>query len=218
MSDELLDIMNDRMEVVGALPRKQVHAEGQWHAAFHCWIVSEDADGNRYVVFQLRSKDKDLVPNSLDITAAGHLHAGETPMDGLRELEEELGIEVSGDALRYLGTHVEVYCDERHTNREFDRVYLLREDKPLLQYRVQPNEVSGLSKIAIQDGIDLFSGHAAAIQCQSVTFDDSGAPIGSEFTQTVEIASFAGGERNNYFMKVFLLAERFFAGSEHLYI
>lgn len=218
MGDELIDVLNDRMEVVGQAPRSEAHAKGLWHRAFHCWIVSRDLSGESFVLFQLRSKDKDLVPNSLDISAAGHLRAGESPEDGLRELEEELGVTVTGDKLDFLGVHVEVYCDDKHVNREFDYTYLLREDRDLLDYRVQPSEVTGLSKISVKDGIDLFAGRVDSIECQSVVFDDAGRPETPIFSQKLQIASFAGGVRNNYFIKIFLLVDRYFAGDELLFI
>lgn len=218
MGDELIDVLNDRMEIVGQALRSEAHANGYWHGAFHCWIVSRGADQEGYVLFQLRSKDKDLVPNSLDISAAGHLRAGEAPLDGLRELEEELGIGVEGDKLKYLGVHVEVYCDDKRINREFDYTYLLSEDRELVDFRVQPSEVTGLSQIAVKDGIDLFAGRVESIECQSILFDDSGVPEAGPFTQKLTIPSFAGGVRNNYFIKVFLLAERYLAGEELLFI
>ena len=218
MGDELIDVLDDGMEIVGQAPRSEVHAKGYWHRAFHCWVVSEGPAGEASLVFQLRSKDKDLVPNSLDVSAAGHLLTGENPTDGLRELEEELGVNAHIDSLAFLGVHVDVCCRDGYINREFDYTYLIRDDRDLLEYRVQPSEVTGLSRIAVQDGIDLFAGRVDSIECQSVLFDDTGRPDGSTFVQRLRISSFAGGARNNYFIRVFLLARRYLAGDDLLFI
>lgn len=218
MKEEKLDIYNERMEHIGSVPRKEAHQKGNWHKAFHCWIVSEDELGKQFLLFQLRSKEKESVPNSLDISAAGHLKTGESPIDGLRELKEELGIEVKENDLKSLGIHVEVYCDAKSINREFDHVYLLKYDQDITEYEVQPSEVTGLTKVLIEDGIKLFSKKVDSISAHSVHFDELGKAIDKGFKQTLKISSFAGGERNNYFIKIFLLAQRFFKGENLLYI
>jgi isopentenyldiphosphate isomerase len=218
MKPETIDIYNERMEHIGTAPRKEAHKNGNWHKVFHCWIVSKDDLGNEYVVFQLRSKQKDTVPNSLDISAAGHLHAGETPIEGLRELKEELGIKVKSDNLISLGIHVEVWCDDKTINREFDYVYFLRDDRKLSDYLVQPSEVIGLTKIKIEDGISLFTKKKNEIEGHSIHYDEKGKALNEEFIQKLNISSFAGGERNNYFIKIFTLAKQYFEENKLLYI
>ncbi|MCB0742557.1 MAG: NUDIX domain-containing protein [Ignavibacteriae bacterium] len=218
MKPEVIDIFNERMELIGTAPRKEAHKVGNWHKVFHCWVLTKDADGNEYVVFQLRSKEKDTVPNSLDISAAGHLHSGETPAQGLRELKEELGIKATEDNLKFLGVHVEVWCDEKTINREFDYVYFLRNDLELHSYKVQPSEVIGLTKIKIEDGISLFTKEKNEITALSIHYDEKGKAVNHGFNQKLEISSFAGGERNNYFIKIFVLAKQYFEGKTLLYI
>lgn len=218
MADKMLDIYNDRMELVGQKPRSEVHGNGYWHKAFHCWIIYKDKAGQAYVIVQKRSATKDVVPNSLDITAAGHLEAGEKPEDGLRELKEELGVQVDANKLTFLGVHVEVYSDSKVVNREFDHVYFLEINKDLKDFKVQPEEVVALTKIKLEDGIKLFSKQVDSIPAITVNFDSNGMSSGGEVKHFVSIPEFAGGERNNYFIKVFLLAKRYFEGEKLLYI
>lgn len=218
MKPEIIDIFNERMELIGTESRKNAHLNGNWHKVFHCWIVGTDSKGKGFVLFQLRSKTKDTVPNSLDISAAGHLHIGETPIQGLRELKEELGITIKEEKLHFLGIHVEVWCDSKTINREFDFVYLINENKELNEYKVQPSEVSGLTKIYIEDGINLFSNKIKDIKGESLMFNDLGFPDGTAFEQNLTVEAFAGGYRNNYFIKILLLAERFLQGDRLLYI
>jgi isopentenyldiphosphate isomerase len=218
MKPEVIDIFNERMEHIGSVPRKEAHQNGLWHKVFHCWVVTKDKDGTESVIFQLRSKQKESVPNSLDISAAGHLQVGETPVQGLRELKEELGIEATENNLKFLGVHVEVWCDEKTVNREFDYVYFLREDKNLSDYTVQASEVTGLTKIKIDDGIKLFTKEVSEIDALSVHFDENGKAVDAGFNQRLNISSFAGGERNNYFIKIFVLAKQYFEKKSLLYI
>lgn len=218
MKPEIIDVFNERMEHIGCASRKEVHEKGLWHKVFHCWIITQDEEGNQYLIFQLRSPQKESVPNSLDISAAGHLKKGETPIQGLRELREELGVEVTEQRLAFLGVHVEVWCEENRVNREFDYVYFLREDKNLYEYKVQPSEVTGLAKIKIDDGIKLFTKEVSEINAYSVHFDKRGMAIDYGFNQKLSISSFAGGERNNYYIKVLLLAKQYFNGNNTLFI
>jgi len=70
------------------MEKNQAHAKEQWHCAAHIWIT----DGEN-VLIQLRAKNKIQYPDLWDITAAGHLSAGDTPIKGaIREYQEELGI------------------------------------------------------------------------------------------------------------------------------
>lgn len=218
MKEKFLDIYNERMELIGKKTRQDVHQGGDWHKCFHCWILHKDALDREYVLFQLRSKTKDVLPNSLDISAAGHLESGETPMDGLRELKEELGIDILKNELIFLGIHVEVYCDKKVINREFDYVYFLPYNKEPSEYNVQPDEVSGLTKVLINDGISLFTKSVASIEAESVVFSSNGIPSGNPYKSKLTIDNFAGGERNNYFIKIFLLAQSYFKGDKLLYI
>ena len=39
--DELIDIYDQNMNLLGTAPRSQAHSEGLWHQTFHCWIVSQ---------------------------------------------------------------------------------------------------------------------------------------------------------------------------------
>jgi hypothetical protein len=120
--DELLDIFDDRGWHQGVKRRDAVHRDGDWHLAFHLWVVR--ADG---VLLQRRARTKDSWPGRLDATAAGHLLAGEAIRDGLREAEEELGVAYAFEALTELGVH---RVDEV-ANRELQHVFAVRDERPL---------------------------------------------------------------------------------------
>ena len=102
---EILDIFDSSMNLIGTADREEVHKKGYWHQTFQGWIIKK-REGKVYVVAQKRDKRKKTAPNMLDITAAGHLHAGETPLDGVRELEEELGIRIEPEKLINLGIRI----------------------------------------------------------------------------------------------------------------
>jgi isopentenyl-diphosphate Delta-isomerase len=92
MSEEIFDIVNERDEVIGQLPRGEVHRQGLRHRAVHLMVF--DRRGN--VFLQKRSMKKDCFPGAWDSSAAGHLDCGET-YDAcvFREAREELGLHLA---------------------------------------------------------------------------------------------------------------------------
>src|SRR5690606_17538691 len=102
MEMEKLRVYDEHGNPQGIETRQAVHELGLWHETFHCWIVGRR--NNRDTVYlQLRSEAKKDFPGLFDITAAGHLLADETVEDGVREVKEELGLEVEFDKLIHLG-------------------------------------------------------------------------------------------------------------------
>lgn len=103
MNDELLTTFDDNGNITGTAPRDEVHRLGLWHETFHCWFVSKEQD-MLHIYLQLRSEHKKDYAGLLDITAAGHLLSDEVPEDGVREVQEELGICVAFEQLIPLGS------------------------------------------------------------------------------------------------------------------
>jgi isopentenyldiphosphate isomerase len=145
MDDEILDVFDERGWHRGTKRRGDVHRDGDWHRAFHLWVVRPDG-----VVFQRRAADKASWPGYLDASAAGHLLAGEAVQDGLREAEEELGAAYDFADLESLGMH-RVADPERSgiVNRELQHVFAVRDDRPLEAWTdFDRVEVAGLALVA----------------------------------------------------------------------
>jgi isopentenyldiphosphate isomerase len=141
-AEELLDVVDADGRVVGApKSRAAVHRDGDWHLAFHLWVAGPDG-----VLLQRRARTKAGWPGGLDATAAGHLLAGETIADGLREADEELGVRFAFDALVTLGVHrVEDPDGEGAINRELQHVFAVRDERPLSAWRdFDRRELGGL--------------------------------------------------------------------------
>ncbi len=152
MADELIDIYDSEMNLLGVALKSQAHQEGLWHKAAHCWIITED--GN--VWLQLRGADKELYPNLLDISCAGHIAVGESSKEGcLRELEEELGLALKEKDLTKMFTH-KIIIDTPFYNREFNPTYLYKTQNKLQDLKLQPEEVDGVYQADIQELQDLF--------------------------------------------------------------
>jgi isopentenyldiphosphate isomerase len=125
--EEILDVFDERGRHVGTKRRGDVHRDGDWHLAFHLWVVSPAG-----VLLQRRARDKSSWPGYLDASAAGHLLAGESIRDGLREADEELGAAYAFDDLAHLGVHRVADAERSGTvNRELQHVFAVRDDRAL---------------------------------------------------------------------------------------
>lgn len=213
MSDELLDIYDESMALLGVKPRDRVHVDGDWHKTFHCWIIGR-RQGHRFVLFQLRGPDKDVYPDTLDITAAGHIEHGETAREAVRELEEELGISVDLDALVQLGVRCDVLRFRDLRLREFCETFLLRDDRPLDAYALDSDEVAGLVEVELEDGLRLFSGEVEHID--TLALSRRGAQLSLE-ERTISVRDVVP-RVDRYYLKVFIAAERYFEGRAYLAI
>lgn len=153
MADELIDIFDENMNMLGTAMKSQAHREGLWHKVFRCWIIKRDGRGRHKIWLQLRGKDKKFYPGLLDASASGHLRAGETAKDGIREIEEELGLKVDFGKLTKLFTRRIAADDCGQCNREFAGVYVLETGKELDDLVMQPEEVDGVYEAEVEDMI-----------------------------------------------------------------
>lgn len=102
---EYLDIVDENGKPTGkTISREEAHAKGIMHRTAHVWIIRPTGDGYE-VLLQKRSENKESFPGMYDTSSAGHIIAGDDPLESaLRELKEELGIDASPDQLSLAGT------------------------------------------------------------------------------------------------------------------
>lgn len=94
--DELLEIVDDQDEPV--LVVSAIEARRQKLLRRVVLVLLHDATGRLYL--QRRSKQKIAFPGLWDVSASGHVRAGESRDDAARrELYEELGVKASGMAV-----------------------------------------------------------------------------------------------------------------------
>lgn len=126
---ELLTIYNEDLEEIGVMPRDEIHKKGLKHKVVHCWIIEKEKD-NTLVYFQQRSYRKADFPGIYDIACAGHIDAGEETENAIiRELEEEIGLHISKDQLKYIGRKFETLEIERFSDDEICEMYILEVNK-----------------------------------------------------------------------------------------
>jgi isopentenyl-diphosphate delta-isomerase len=91
MSEEIFDVVNERDEVIGQAPRKEVHARGLWHRAVHVLVFNVRGE----VFLQKRSLLKDTAKGKWDSSSSGHVDSGEDyDACAVREVWEEIGLDI----------------------------------------------------------------------------------------------------------------------------
>ncbi|KAB2333311.1 NUDIX domain-containing protein [Cytobacillus depressus] len=173
MENELLKIFDQQRNPIGIASREEIHKAGHWHETFHCWFISFE-DGLPYIYLQKRSAAKKDYPNLLDITAAGHILADESIRDGVREIKEELGVEIAFDELVPLEIIEYSVTRDGLIDNEIAHVFLYKSQFTFDAFKLQKEEVSGLVKASFTDFTQLWSGKRAEITVEGFEIDQLG--------------------------------------------
>ena len=207
---EQLDIFDDTGRHLGTKARDAVHRDGDWHQVFHVLIVRAEPGRDPSVVLQRRSETKTAFPGLVDLSATGHLEAGERPREGIRELTEEMGIDADPADLVALGVRRIVEASgEGKLNKELAHFFLLADRRPLSRYRPDQREVSGVVEVGIARLLELFADptREAAAHC---------GPAVPPTPCTLRHDDFVPGD--SYWITALIMAERFAAGRAPLAI
>jgi 8-oxo-dGTP pyrophosphatase MutT (NUDIX family) len=159
---ELFDLYDEGGAPLGiAKPRGLVHRDGDWHRSLHIWVWGLLGDGPRepFVVLQRRSAGKDTHPLRLDAAVTGHLAAGETVDDALREAEEEIGLTVTAAELIRVGLR-------RRSDRsragvidnELQDIFAMARPVTITALRPSPAELEALVAVPLRDARALVEG------------------------------------------------------------
>src|SRR5438093_7764462 len=151
--EELFDLCDPRGRPLGTTkPRGQVHRDGDWHRAFHCWIVVPSPTDAPDLILQRRSEIKDTWPGLWDVSAAGHYAAGEGIEGGLREIKEELGLVVPEEDLVQAGwRREEAFYENGLIEREIQDVFFLLSPIEVASLHPHPEEVSGVAVVPLAE-------------------------------------------------------------------
>ncbi len=147
----LLDVLDEAGIPTGDTKTKaEIHEQGLWHRSSHVWVY--DSTGN--ILLQLRAKNKDSSPGLWDISAAGHVDAGETPeFAAVREVEEEIGLSTTEDNLKKVWERRESTFDPANgwTNNQISCEYILLYDGKHEELVYQEEEIDELRWLTIEE-------------------------------------------------------------------
>lgn len=153
---EIFDIVDENGIPTGeTIQRTVAHDKGIRHRTAHIWIV-RNTDNGCEVLLQQRSYNKDSFPGRYDTSSAGHIRAGDEPLDSaLRELGEELGIKAEPAALTYIGKfpiqYEREFFGKPFRDCEVAFVYLYTEPVDINALTLQADEVESVKWFAIDE-------------------------------------------------------------------
>lgn len=156
---EYIDIYDSKENLLGYCEKSEAHKLGYWHKVFGCFIINSK---NKKIYFQLKNPTHNNINTKelLEITAGGHLISGETLKNGIREIKEETGLNVSYNDL--------IFVEKRKCNKTIKKDYIIREFQyyylldlkniSLLDFKnYDKNEVITFIEFNINDVIKLFN-------------------------------------------------------------
>lgn len=124
----------DRVET-----RDDCHKYGLWHKAVALFIINSQ----NQVLLQKRSQNKKLWPNLWDISAGGHVLAGEFGFEAIiREIKEELGIDIDKNDILFIGSAISTNIKGNIINNHFNEYYIVNKDVDISKLTLQKEEVS----------------------------------------------------------------------------
>jgi isopentenyldiphosphate isomerase len=111
IQEELIDVVNEKGEVIQTLPRSEIHGNPSLlHMVVHVLVINKAGD----ILLQKRSLTKDVAPGRWDTSVGGHVNAGESLEDAAnRETAEELGIRECNPEFPSLSIRIHVFIMEK---------------------------------------------------------------------------------------------------------
>lgn len=143
--DERIDILNEDGTKTGvSATKEEIYEKGSWYRSVHIWIINDKHE----LLMQKRNPNKKTFPNLWALSLAGHVLASETSLEsGLRELKEELDIEVKPEQLEFLFTIKREQPYKDSVLRVFDDVYLLPWNLDIEHTKVQVEELTDIKYV-----------------------------------------------------------------------
>ncbi len=138
--EELFDVLDSKGNYTGTInTREECHKKGLWHKAVVVFIINS----KEQVLLQKRSASKKLWPNMWDVTAGGHVLAGEFGFQSIiREAKEELGVELNKNEMIFLGSALSSNIKGDIINNHFNEFYIVNKDLDETKLKLQKEEVS----------------------------------------------------------------------------
>lgn len=149
--DEYIDIVSETGEPTGTIALKsEAHKNGWWHNTIHVWLYTKTGK----ILLQQRSHKKNIFPLLWDVSAAGHIDAGESFLNAaIRETHEELGLILNPEDLTKIGVHkhASTYANGTIMDYEFHQVFIAELKVNIEKLKPQEEEVEALKLVSLDE-------------------------------------------------------------------
>ena len=196
---DMLDIFDKDHNYLGTCEKKEVHQRGLWHQVFACLLI--DGQKNKVYLQYKNSGHNDVSNlNKIDISVGGHLSAGETIEDGIREIQEESSLIVDYKDLIPVGMRlIDKTINENYIIREFSYLHILDTKYDLNSLKSQDGEVLYFIEFDIDELIKYFTSNQEDIKGMT--------PEGEKtFNRNEFIQAYIGDDR--LYLRYLLLAKQ----------
>lgn len=142
--EEMFDVYTRDGKYMGIKLKSFCHSSNPqvYHKPVWIWIVNEKGE----ILVQKRADCKKSSPGLYDMPSAGHVHSGESIIDGcVRETYEELGIRFDANRFQF----IEEYIYDK--SWELAQVYLLKVDISECKFRLEHNEVAEVKWLTFEE-------------------------------------------------------------------
>ncbi len=215
----LIDVYTDRNErTEQIIEKKEAHAQGLWHRVFTCLVINQE---HKTAFLQKKTPNRYSFerPDHMDVTVGGHYEAGEDVEAGIREMREEIGIDVAFDDLVSIGERqTSVVLAKDYNNNEFQHIFLLPTKRNLEDFHFTDSEVRGLIEIPIQEGLDLMQGYRDDLGVSGIFTKDDGAKEIQELLISREDFVPAYLKTDEFMIRLFIAAKRYLDGEDDRYL
>lgn len=148
---EYLDILDEKGNKTGEVKSyDEAHQKGLTHMAVHVWFVNSNGE----ILIQKREKNRVAYPGYWDISASGHVSAGESSLEAAqKETREELGVACEEGDFKYLFTLEEhiVINNGTYINNEFQDVFLVQKDISISDIKFTDGEVEAVKFVSLEE-------------------------------------------------------------------
>jgi isopentenyldiphosphate isomerase len=148
--DEYIDIADEHGNPTGKSELKSIiHQKGYYHHTAHIWFYTK----NNEVLLSQRSVKKTICPLMWDVSVAGHIDAGETPIQAaVRETSEEIGLSILETDLITIGIFP---CFQSYGNgindNEFHNTFKCLLTVPISKLTLQIEEVEAVKLVSFHE-------------------------------------------------------------------
>ena len=145
---ELLDVVDENNDLTGIQENKDIiHEKGLLHREIAVFIPNEKGE----FLIQKRYANKQQAPNKWCLTT-GHVELGEEyDKAAVREVKEELGIEIKEEDLISLAIFKQSVKSSKAINNSFMKYYFYKTNKKIEDYIIQLEELSEIKYISFNE-------------------------------------------------------------------